>query len=121
MAEVEMQRAVIHHSRPGNRSGKILARELDLAARMAVQSCRFLLWQQAVAAGRAARARQLAKRGILELQQLEKDLVSYWPLRNKATTKKCSAFLSWRREDYRKGVLPGALNEFPSPLGGERD
>jgi hypothetical protein len=121
MAEVEMQRAVIHHSRPGNRSGKILARELDLAARMAVQSCRFLLWQQAVAAGRAARARQLAKRGILELQQLEKDFVSYWPLRNKATTKKCSAFLSWRREDYRKGVLPGALNEFPSPLGGERD
>ena len=54
--EVEAQRAVLHRSRPRTRAGEILAVELDMAARMAVESCRIMLWQQAVVGGRAARA-----------------------------------------------------------------
>jgi hypothetical protein len=106
LAEVEKQHAVIHRSRPTTSSGKLLALELDLAARMAAQSCRFMLWQQALAAGGIARARKLAESGIRELNRLEKDFNAYWPLRNKATTRNCSAFLRWRREDYRRGTLP---------------
>ena len=75
------------------------ARELDLAARMAIQSCQFMLWQQAVAAGKSE-AKQLAQAGIRELQKLEKDFNAYWPLRNKATPKHCAAFLRWRISDY---------------------
>jgi hypothetical protein len=51
LAEVEKQRAVIEASKPTTHSGKILALELDLAARMAAESCKIMLWQQAVAAG----------------------------------------------------------------------
>ena len=31
-----------------------------------------------------------------------KDFNAYWPLRNKATPKHCSAFLRWRIDDYRQ-------------------
>jgi hypothetical protein len=90
---------------------KILALELDLAARMAEQSCKFMLWQQAVAKqGRVGAPRrpdaaarrpyqQMARIGIRELQKLEKDFNIYWPLRNKATPQHCSAFLKWRIRD----------------------
>ncbi len=78
------------------------ALELDLAARMAAQSCQFMLWQQAVAAGEKSDAKRMAQAGIRELQKLEKDFNSYWPLRNKATPKHCSAFLRWRINDYRR-------------------
>src|SRR5262249_5298895 len=107
LAAVEKPRHTIRRARPKTASGKVLALELDLAARMVAESCRFMLWQQALAAGRTADARQLAGRGFRELQQLEKDFAAYWPLRNKATEKKSSAFLGWRQEDYRKGILPG--------------
>jgi hexosaminidase len=95
---------------------KILLQELDLAARMAAQSCRFMLWQQAMAKrgmvgalrrpDAAARRpyQQLAKTGIRELRKLEKDFNAYWPLRNKATPKHCSAFLRWRINDYRRSL-----------------
>jgi hypothetical protein len=95
---------------------KILLCELDLAARMAAQSCQFMLWQQAVAKqGRVGAPRrpdaaaqrpyqQMAQAGIRELHRLEKDFNAYWPLRNKATPKHCSAFLRWRINDYRQGV-----------------
>jgi len=95
---------------------RILLQELDLAARMAAQSCRFMLWQQAVAKqggvgaprrpDAAARRpyQQMAQAGIRELQKLEKDFNAYWPLRNKATPKHCSAFLRWRINDYRRGL-----------------
>ena len=53
--------------------GQILAAELDLAARMAVQSCRIMLWQQALAGGRTALARRLAKAGIADLRDLDHD------------------------------------------------
>ena len=45
---------------------------------------------------------QLAQTGIRELHELEKDFNRYWPLRNKATPKHCSAFLRWRINDYRQ-------------------
>ena len=98
------ERAALYRARPGTRSGQILLTELDLAARMAAQSCKIMLWQQALAAGKGL-AKRLAKTGIRELGQLEHDFQSYWPLRNQGTTAKCSAFLRWRLEDYHRGVL----------------
>jgi hexosaminidase len=83
--------------------GQRSALELDLAARMAAQSCQFMLWQQAVAAGNISQAKRLARTGISDLKQLEKDFNAFWPSRNKATSKHCSAFLRWRMDDYRSG------------------
>ena len=79
----------------------ILVSELTLAARLAAQSCRFMLWQQAVAAGNKPAAKRLARTGISELKKLEEDFNALWPSRNKATPKHCSTFLWWRMEDYR--------------------
>jgi hexosaminidase len=105
LAEVEKQRALASASRPSTRSGEILARELDLAARMAAQSCKIMLWQQALAARHTTRARQMARSGIRQLQDLDRDFRSYWPLRNKGTTAKSSPFLQWRIKDYQRGIL----------------
>ena len=103
--EVEAQRAVLNNARPQSCAGAMLAVELDLAARMAVQSCRIMLWQQAVVGGRDSQARRMAAAGIRALQELDRDFRAYWPLRNKGTTEKCSAFLRWRMEDYRRGAV----------------
>jgi len=100
LKEIKKQRTTLSQAKPNSDSGKILARELDLAARMADQSCKFMLWQQSVAAGKISEAKRLAGIGILELKQLPKDFNSHWPLRNKVTTKHCSEFLNWRIEDY---------------------
>jgi hexosaminidase len=105
--EVSKQFGVLKKAqrRPATCPGaKILLRELELAARMAEQSCKFMLWQQAVAAGKTSQARQLAKSGLKELARLDKEFKSFWPRRNKGTTKHCSAFLRWRMRDYREGV-----------------
>jgi hypothetical protein len=102
LEKIQKQRTVLAHAKPKSDSGKVLAHELDLAARMAEQSCKFMLWQQAVAAGEKSTARLLARQSIRELQKLELDFNAYWPLRNKATTKHCSSFLKWRIEDYSK-------------------
>jgi hypothetical protein len=102
LKEIEMQRRLLSRAKPKLASGKIFAGELDLAARMAVQSCQFILWQQAVAAGKKSEADLLAEQRARELEKLENDFNDYWPLRNKATTKHCSPFLRWRIEDYRK-------------------
>ncbi|HEY2329614.1 MAG TPA: family 20 glycosylhydrolase [Verrucomicrobiae bacterium] len=105
LKEIEMQRAKLSLG-PVELippKSKILALELDLAARMAAQSCRFMLWQKAAAAGKVSEAKKLAQAGIRELQQLEKDFNRYWPSRNKATPKHCSPFLRWRTQDYRRG------------------
>jgi hexosaminidase len=88
----------IETRRVGDRCS-ILVQELDLAARMAEQSCQFMLWQQAVAAGKKSAAKLLARAGLRELRKLEKDFNAYWPLRNKATPKHCSPFLRWRVEE----------------------
>jgi hypothetical protein len=106
LREIEKQRAVLSRARPETERGKILALELDLAARMAAQSCRFMLWQQALASRNDSKAKSMAKTGIKELAGLDRDFKNYWPLRNKASTKNCSPFLRWRMEDYRKGILP---------------
>jgi hypothetical protein len=83
----------------------ISVQELDLAARMAAQSCQFMLWQQAVAAGRISKAKKMARVGIHALHELEKDFNTYWPMRNKATPRHCSTFLRWRIDDYRRGLM----------------
>ncbi|MCX8090284.1 MAG: family 20 glycosylhydrolase [Verrucomicrobiae bacterium] len=121
LAEVEKQRAVLRRARPAPPSGKVLQLELDLACRMAAESCHYMLWQQALAAGNTVRARQLARRGIRALQKIERDFNAYWPLRNKGTTAKCSPFLGWRIEDYRRGVLhfpPEVARQRPTPRPG---
>lgn len=103
--EVEKQRAVLYKSRPRTGAGEVLAVELDMAARMAVESCRIMLWQQAMVGGRISQARQMATAGIRALQELDRDFRAYWPLRNKGTTAKCSAFLRWRMTDYQRGTV----------------
>ncbi len=102
LGEIERQRFVLRRATVKAKSAKLLARELELAARMAAQSCKFMLWQHAVAAAEYSKARKLARIGIRELKQLQKDFAAYWPLRNKATPKHCSAFLNWRLADYRR-------------------
>jgi hexosaminidase len=116
-AEVEAQRALLRRSRPQRQIGEVLASELDLAARMAVESCRIMLWQQALAAGREGLAGRRAKAGIANLRELDHDFAALWPLRNKGTTAKCSAFLRWRIDDYRRGSLhfPPAIALRPEP------
>jgi len=103
--ELQAQRAVLYRGRPETEAGEILALELDLAARMAAESCRIMLWQQALAAGHGSRARQLARAGIRALREIDEDFRAYWNLRNKGTTETCSAFLRWRIEDYRRAKL----------------
>ncbi len=98
--EVETQRQVLYRARPSTQLGDVLTAELDMAARMAGQSCQLMLWQQALASGQLSNARGLARAGIRELRALERDFRAYWPLRNKGTTAKCSAFLGWRIADY---------------------
>jgi hypothetical protein len=99
--EIERMRKILHRARPQTEAGKLLEYELDLAARMAGESCKFMLWQQALTAEKATLAKQLARRGEKELKQLDKDFSAYWPLRNKATPEHCSPFLQWRIKAYR--------------------
>jgi len=108
----ELQRQIGSLKKAGGNSqisprGKILVHELELAARMAEQSCHFMLWQQAVARGKTSQARRMAKAGIAALEKLEKEFDAFWPKRNKGTTKHCSMFLQWRVADYRKGLCEG--------------
>ncbi len=104
LEEVFEQQAVLRKSRPGAPLGQVLKEELDLAARMASQSCKFMLWQQALAAVDGPAASALAKTGIRELRKLRADFEACWPSRNKGTTGKCSAFLDWRSAEYTNGA-----------------
>lgn len=107
LREVRKQRDVLDRAlRAGSVSaaGKILVRELQFAARMAEQSCKFMLWQQAVAAGKTARARKMARAGIDELVRLDREFSAFWTRRNKGTPANCSSFLRWRIGDYRKAL-----------------
>ncbi len=119
LAEVERQRKVLRRGRPATKTGRVLVRELDLAARMAAESCRFMLWQQTVAAGRLKAASDLARRGGKELRKLEREFAKYWPVRNKATPMKCAAFLKWRRDDYLRGGLLNAGFQSRAALKGD--
>jgi hypothetical protein len=102
LKDIETQRKVLHAAKPDSAAGKILFRELDLAARMAAESCHYMLWQQAVATGKKSKSKALAQRGIRELQVLEKDFSAYWPSRNKGTKKHCTPFLQWRIQELMK-------------------
>jgi hexosaminidase len=111
LKEIEKQQTILYSGRArspyraGNgglgtaRPTLVLMQELDLAARMAAQSCRFMLWQQACTAGKTSEAKRMARDGIRELRKLDKDFKAYWPSRNKATPRHCSAFLKWRIRD----------------------
>jgi len=105
LAEVEKQRAVLAKTKPATKTGLILQAELDLAARMAAESCHIMLWQQALAAGKTKEAKKLAQVGIKALQQIETAFTSLWSQRNKATPIKSSPFLKWRMKDYQHGKL----------------
>ena len=105
LREVEKQRAVLLRAKPEAASGRILTRELELAARMAAESCHIMLWQQAVAAGKVSAARRLAAAGIRRLEKLEREFKAYWPARNKGSMRHCTPFLRWRMADYRRGRL----------------
>ncbi len=122
LTEIEGQIAILKsmgRRHPVPPKSKVLLRELDIAARMAAQSCRFMLWQQAVAKQGGVGASTLrstatedglrrpdaaTRAGIRELRKLEKAFNACWPLRNKATPKHCSAFLRWRINDYRQSL-----------------
>ena len=104
-AEIEIQRKrLLRASRATGSSPRVLAGELDLAARMATQSCDYMLWQQHFQSGRVADARRLARHGIRALHELDREFNAYWPSRNKGTPRNCSAFLEWRSEEYRDGA-----------------
>jgi hypothetical protein len=103
LKEIQKQRTTLLRSKPNTDSGKILVRELDLAARMAEQSCHFMLWQQTVTAGKKSEAKVLSQKGIRELRKLEKDFNAFWPARNQATPRHSTPFLRWRMDDYRRG------------------
>jgi len=105
---IEKQRVILQRAKPQTEVGKMLKLELDLAARMAGQSCQFMLWQQAVSAGKKATAKNLAQAGVGELRQLEEEFNRAWPLRNKATPLHCTPFLGWRMADYRRGEVVAA-------------
>ena len=105
LSELEALLRIANSTKPKTASGRLLQRELDLAARMAAESCHIMLWQQALARGDRSSARKLSQRGIRALRQLEREFKAYWPQRNKGTTLKCSPFLQWRIQDYRNGAL----------------
>ncbi|HEX9047019.1 MAG TPA: hypothetical protein VF988_08320, partial [Verrucomicrobiae bacterium] len=116
LAEIQRQRQKLRRAKPNSDSGLVLAEELDLAARMAEQSCQFMLWQHARAAGDSREAKSLAQRGIRELEKLDKDFNAYWSLRNKGTPKHCTPFLRWRAEELRAYLLlTSQASRSPSP------
>jgi hexosaminidase len=102
-------------ARPTTNSGKTLKEESLFAAEMSAQSCQFMLWQQALAAGKNLEAKARARKNIRELLQLDEAFRRYWPTRNKGTTEKCSMFLRWRINDYRRQKLAFAPAEARTP------
>lgn len=107
--EVRKQLSVLKQAsrRKNTAAGATLLRELELAARMAEQSCKFMLWQQAVTNGKTEQARKMAEVAAKEMTVLDKEFSAFWPRRNKATARNCSTFLQWRIADYRKGNVSG--------------
>jgi hypothetical protein len=105
LREVEAGLRMVSKARPMSASGKILVKELDLAGRMAAESCRIMEWQQAVARGEKARARRLANAAVKRLRAMDREYTALWKVRNKGTPAKSSGFFTWRMKDYRVGKL----------------
>jgi hypothetical protein len=103
LGEVEKQRQRLKSTRPTTASSKVLKLELEFAARMAVVSCKYMLWQQARITRRASEQDALKKGLLRELEALERDFRRYWLRRNKGPVEKCAAFLSWRQQELRHG------------------
>lgn len=103
LTEIRRCRSQLGRARPTTEAGRMLVRELAIAARMSEQSCQFMLWQQAVADSNVQQASRLARAGIAELRSLNKEFTSYWRSRNKASSSKSTPFLAWRIADYARG------------------
>jgi hypothetical protein len=103
LGEVEKQHRRLKSIRPTTASSKVLRLELDFAARMAVVSCKYMLWQQARTAHRMSEQDALKKELLRELEALERDFRRHWPRRNKGPVEKCAAFLNWRQRELRGG------------------
>ena len=98
--ELQRQRAGLRLHKAASSGGELLAAELDLAARMALQSSNIILWQQTLASGRRHEAKRMAQQGIAELRLIERDFNDLWSRRNKATPAKSTPFFQWRIADY---------------------
>jgi hypothetical protein len=105
LEEVEFQSSRLRRALPSP-AAQILGVELELAASMAAQSCKFMLWQQSLAAGHTDDARRQARRNLAELRQLQHKFTAYWPKRNQNNPRKYWPFLEWRIRDYQRGTLP---------------
>ena len=101
-AEIQRQLARLERTRPGGPAGRILWRELRLAARLAVQSCQYMLWQQAVAAGKKPAAHKLAGELRRELRRWDREFNAVWSARNRATPRHCTPFIRWRLEELAR-------------------
>lgn len=97
--EIAKQSRSLGSAAPRSPAGWRLAHELILAAGMALLSCDYMLWQQAVAAGKRSAARKLAAPLRLSLRHIHRKFNRYWPKRNKGTPLHCSGFLEWRLRD----------------------
>jgi hypothetical protein len=100
LAEVEKQRTVLRCSKPSTKAAKVLRTELDLAARMAAQSCKIMLWQQALASKKAAVARRLARTGV-EGCAFRRDFNAYWPSRSAGRDGQVLILSSVAMNDFR--------------------
>jgi hypothetical protein len=94
LAEIQRQQARLERARPGSAGGRVLWRELKLAARLAALSCQYMLWQQARAAGQEDG--QAAAAMSRELRRWDGEFKELWPVRNKATPGHCTPFVGWR-------------------------
>jgi hypothetical protein len=103
LAEISRGQALLAGARPATDEGKMLGHELEMAARMAVLSCRYMLWQQARADGKTIAAKKWAALLRPELRKLAREFAAYWPLRNKATPQHCSPFFQWRLDELKAG------------------
>ena len=99
LVEIRKQLKVLDRAQPVSSGGRLLARELQLAARMAALSCQYMLWQQARADGKDAAAQKLATPMIRELKKLDWEFDAYWPMRNQATPEHCTPFVRWRLQE----------------------
>jgi hypothetical protein len=100
-ASVARERARLNEARPASQQAQRWLAEADLAARMAEESCRYLLWQQALVGGRRGEARRMAKTGIRKLKGIRRELTAGWRRNNKGAPSTHAVFLDWRIQDYR--------------------
>lgn len=97
---------ILGNAMPATAEAKNILAEMKTAARLAAQSCEFMLWQQDLAAGRQKPARMRAAKGAKALNEIEDQFLLEWPLRNKGTPAAHWPFIKWRLADYRRGTLP---------------